>query len=125
MIQQAKLPTDISRSKEVEALCRLHGYTKKRALEVVGLDPRRFGNVTRGKIDYLPTPDCVDRMTLEIRDGDVFVSKSSFNRWAEIRATIAAMVEVEAEPDDFDLGGRIADDDVELPAWLYSGGREG
>ena len=62
MIQQAKLPTDISRSKEVEALCRLHGYTKKRALEVVGLDPRRFGNVTRGKIDYLPTPGDGSRM---------------------------------------------------------------
>tara|TARA_R110002073_G_scaffold177188_10_gene335155 strand:+ start:2565 stop:2942 length:378 start_codon:yes stop_codon:yes gene_type:complete len=125
MIQLAKpiTPTEKVRSEEAEALRRLHGYTKKQALETVGLDPRRFRKLPSGKIKYLPTPELILQSALAIRDGDVFVNPGSYDRWAAIRATRSAAVE--REPDDFELAGRIPDDDVELPAWLYSADRQG
>jgi len=110
------------RTDEVEALMRLHGWSLDDACELVGIRTDQY-TAYKGKFDHLPTPSDVEQMTLAIRDGSLVVSETSFKRWRQFRELQESTEQAVADLDDFDLGGRIADDDVELPAWLYSGDR--
>ncbi len=110
-----------NRDAEVEALMRLHGWSLDDSAELVGIDPARYTQF-KGRLPHLPTPEDLEQITLAIRDGQEYVSVTSYHRWKDFREL---QIDKQDSVDVFDLGGRIADDDVELPSWLYSADREG
>ncbi|MDV6030371.1 MAG: hypothetical protein F9B45_09745 [Phycisphaera sp. RhM] len=102
---------------EVGALvCR--GIDEDAACSIVGLPRVLFWGHTETPIKYLPTPDEIERATERIKAGELDTGKATRRR-----SMLNALTSVrDDDAEAFDLAGRIDEDDVTLPEWLYAAG---
>lgn len=106
-------------SAEVNTLVALHGVAPEAALEIIGL-PRRRYVPTAMDAGYLPTPEIIEAKTAAIKSGELIVNEKSVEKWEKARRGAELAKQAEAAAIEFELAGRLPDDDCELPAWLYS-----